>query len=220
MCCVTRRGSMGQVDLQLLGIVGPPFVDPSSVVAACQAAEAGGVTAVQVRLKTAPAAVTMRVTEQLVDVLSIPVYVNDRADVAVAAGAHGVHVGADDLAPSRVRTFSPSHFKIGVSVGTEAEAEQALQEPVDYWSAGSIFATGSKADAGKPIGPEGFRALASRAPAAIPVIAIGGIDACNAAAVIAAGARGLAVMSAIFGASDIERAARDLRDIVDGTLPG
>lgn len=209
---------MDQLDLRLLAIAGPPFVDPSSVVAACQAAEAGGVTAVQVRLKNAPAAVIMRATEQLVEILSIPVYVNDRADIALAAGAYGVHLGAEDLAPSRVRAFADPSFKIGVSVGTHAEADSTTAEPVDYWSIGAAFQTQSKSDAGEPIGTDGFRELAGRAPPGMPVIAIGGISKTNAPSIIEAGARGIAVIGAIFGAADIERAARDLRDIVDGML--
>jgi len=206
---------MDRVDLRLLAIAGPPFVDASSMMHACRAAEAGGVTAVQVRLKETPAGVTLRVTEQLIATLSIPVYVNDRADIAVAAGAHGVHLGAGDLAPSSVRLFAGPVMKIGASVGTHAEAESAQREPVDYWSTGSIFRTQSKSDAGEPIGVEGFKELAGRAPSGVPVIAIGGISASNAASVLEAGAQGIAVISAIFGTADIERAARGLRDIVD-----
>jgi thiamine-phosphate pyrophosphorylase len=209
---------MDQIDLRLLAIAGPPFVDPSSVVAACQAAEAGGVTAVQVRFKNAPAAVTLRVTEQLVDILSIPVYVNDRADIALAAGAYGVHLGAEDLAPSRVRVFAETSFKIGVSVGTHAEADSAVTERVDYWSTGSVFQTQSKSDAGEPIGTDGFRDVAGRAPPGMPVIAVGGITKTNAPSIIEAGAQGIAVISAVFGTADVEHAARELRDILDATL--
>jgi thiamine-phosphate pyrophosphorylase len=211
---------MDQPDLRLLAIAGPPFVDESSIVAACEAAVGGGVTAVQVRLKDLPASMIMEATEQLVQVLSVPVYVNDRADIAVAARASGVHLGTDDLAPSGVRLFAPTSFKIGVSVGTHEEADTALTQSADYWSTGSIFPTQSKVDAGEPIGLDGFRELARRAPRGVPVIAIGGISAINARDILEAGARGIAVISAVFGVTDIEHAARELRDIVDATLGG
>ena len=77
--------------------------------------------------------------------------------VLLAAGAEGVHLGADDLDPARVRSIAPDGFRIGVSVGTEDEAKQALSADVDYWSLGSIFHTDTKRDAGAPIGTEGFR---------------------------------------------------------------
>jgi thiamine-phosphate pyrophosphorylase len=135
--------------------------------------------------------------------------------VALVAGAHGVDVGADDISPVAVGRLAPRPFLIGVSVGDRREAAVALGADVDYWSIGSIFATGSKADAGSPVGTVGFRGLARLAPAGIPVIGIGGIDASNAAEVFGSGAQGIAVIGAIFGAGNFEKAARRLRDIVD-----
>lgn len=205
-------------DLKLLAIAGPPCLHSDTIVEACQAAEAGGVTAIQARLKDAGAAQLLDVTRRLIETLSIPVYVNDRADVALAAGARGVHVGADDIPVQAVRRLAPRPFRIGVSVGDGDEANTALQADVDYWSIGSIYATGSKADAGRPIGVGGFERLAANAPKGMPVIAIGGIDCTNAAAVIHAGAHGVAVISAVFGASDVEQAARDLRAVVEESL--
>ena len=184
----------------------------------CRAAEAGGVTAVQIRMKDAPASELLRVTVDLVATLTVPVYVNDRVDVALAARACGVHLGADDIAPILIRRIAPRSLRIGVSVGSPEEVDAALEADVDYWSAGSIYHTDTKLDAGTPIGPEGFRELARRAPKGMPVIAIGGIDRSNAPGILRAGAQGIAVIRAIFGASDVERAARVLRDIVDAEL--
>ena len=206
-------------DLRLLAVVGPPFVSANSVLDSCLAAEAGGVTAFQVRWKDAPASELVGLTERLVGSLSVPVYVNDRADVALAGGAVGVHLGADDLEPSRVRSMAPRPFRIGVSVGTPAEAEDALGADVDYWSLGSIYHTDTKRDAGAPIGTDGFRRLATLAPADTPVIAIGGIVCSNVADVLRAGADGVAVVSAVFGSHDVEQNARDLRAVIDGVLP-
>jgi thiamine-phosphate pyrophosphorylase len=166
-------------------------------------------------LKDAPPATILELTSRLVADLSIPVYVNDRVDIALAAGAHGVHVGADDIAPAAVRDLAPHPFRIGVSVGCDAEALAVREAPVDYWSIGSIYATGSKPDAGQPIGIGGFQSLAQQAPAGMPVIAIGGIDSTNAREILEAGAAGIAVISAIFGAADMERSARELRKIMD-----
>ena len=209
---------MSLPEVRLLAIAGPPTVEGSALVDACRAAARGGATAVQVRMKDAPAAELLRVTEAVCAAVSIPVYVNDRADVALAARAHGVHLGPDDVPPDEIRTLAPSPFRIGISVGSPTEADAALQADVDYWSIGPIFATATKPDAGPPIGASGFRKLARRAPADLPVIAIGGITATNMAEVLEAGATGVAVSRALFSAGDIERATRALRDIVDGTL--
>jgi thiamine-phosphate diphosphorylase len=145
----------------------------------------------------------------------VPVYVNDRADIALAAGAHGVHVGAEDLTPSAVRDLAGDALRVGVSVGNEEEAARALVEAADYWSIGSVFATGTKPDAGDPIGTEGFRVLADHAPEGMTVIAIGGITADNVAMVMGAGAEGVAVSRGIFGAPDPESSARAIRKAVD-----
>lgn len=211
---------MSLSDVSLVAIAGPPVVAVSALTTACRAAAAGGVTSVQVRIKNARAGELLRATEALRVALSIPVYVNDRADVALAARAHGVHVGAEDVPPEAIRALAGRPFRIGISVGSAAEVEAALQADVDYWSVGPIFATDTKPDAGAPLGTTGFCDLASRAPASLPVIAVGGITAENAAQVLEAGAHGIAVSSALFSASDITRAARALRDVVDRALNG
>jgi thiamine-phosphate pyrophosphorylase len=208
------------LDVRLLAIAGPPFLTVDSIVDSCCAAQAGGVTAVQVRLKDTPASEVLRITQELIASLVIPVYVNDRADVALAARAAGVHLGAADISPAMVRKFAARPLRIGVSVGTPEEAADALRADVDYWSIGSVFRTGTKSDAGDPIGIAGFGALARKAPPGMPVIAIGGIQQSNAGDVLRAGAQGIAVISAIFGASDVEQAARELRDIVESESPG
>lgn len=205
-------------DLRLLAVVGPPVVSPECVLDAGLAAEAGGATALQVRWKRATASGLLSLTENLVESLSIPVYVNDRADVALAAGADGVHLGAEDLDPARVRSISPANFRIGVSVGTKNEAKQVLAADVDYWSIGAIYHTDTKRDAGTPIGTEGFRRLAALAPDSMPVIAIGGIDASNVADILRVGALGVAVVNALFGSSEIEKNAREMRAIIDGII--
>jgi thiamine-phosphate pyrophosphorylase len=204
-----------QDDLRLVAIAGPPVLEVSNLVSACVAAAEGGVTAVQLRLKAEPAAVTLDLARDLVSRLSVPVWVNDRVDIAVAADARGVHVGSEDIPPDLIRAFAPPNLQIGVSVGDATEAERALGAAVHYWSIGAMFATRTKADAGPPIGPSGFRAVAAMAPPTMPTIAIGGITEENVAAVLDAGAHGVAVSQAVFGARSVRQAAQRLRTVID-----
>lgn len=205
------------IDVRLVGICDPSTLGARAI-ATAQAVEAGGATALQVRMKNSGAGDLLRWTERLMRAVALPVLVNDRVDVAWAAGAAGVHLGADDLPAHRVRGAVPGALSIGLSVGTDAEAARALGARADYWSLGSVFTTATKADAGAPIGIDGFRALARRAPVNMPVIAIGGVTPERARALCEAGATGVAVVSAIFDAPDPERAARALREAVDGGI--
>ncbi len=203
------------IDLRLLAIVDPAVIGQRDLAAVARDAEEGGATAIQLRMKHAPAADLFGAAVRLRSSLGIPVFVNDRADVALAAHAHGVHLGQDDLPAAVLRALVPPHFQIGISVGTPAEAQAARRATVDYWSIGPLYRTASKADAGVPLGPAGFCDLARLAPKGLPVIAIGGINATNAADAIRAGAAGVAVISAIFAAPDVRRATREIREAVE-----
>src|SRR2546427_6355860 len=113
----------------------------------------------------------------------------------------------------RSRPHLPHGFVLGISVGSPAEAARVGDWPADYWSVGPCFATGNKTDAGTPLGPEGFAALARLAPAGRPVIAIGGIAPANVGALATARAAGVAVIGAVWGgeANDPAAATRALR---------
>ena len=174
------------------------------------AAVRGGATMVQLRLKHADARTLVEVARQLVDTLPVPVIVNDRVDVALAAGAAGVHLGADDLPVAAARAITPAGFLIGVSVG--ADGEVAGSAGADYVGIGPVFGTRSKHDAGIAIGLAEFARLASRV--GLPAVAIGGVSADNAPEVISAGADGVAVISAILGSPDPEQSARALRSAI------
>ena len=143
----------------------------------------------------------------------VPLIINDRADVALAAGAAGVHVGVDDLSPALLRRVAPPGFIIGASVGSDDEVARAAG--ADYVGIGPVFATGSKADAGAAIGPARFGELARRC--GLPAVAIGGITSERVPDVLSAGAAGVAVISALFGASDPMIAARAIRDALDAS---
>lgn len=180
-----------------------------ALVARAVSAARGGATTIQLRLKDADARTLVEVARALRAALpaAVPLIVNDRVDVALVAGAQGVHVGIDDLPVAAVRRITPPGFIVGASVGSDAESTNA--RGADYVGIGPVYGSASKTDAGTAIGVAEFARLAARC--GVPAVAIGGIDAANAAPVMAAGAQGIAVIRAVFGARDPERAARDLR---------
>jgi len=181
-----------------------------------RAALAGGATVIQLRDKQAGGrqlADTGRALLALTRAAGALLIVNDRVDVAVAIDADGAHVGQEDLGARDARRLLGPGKLLGVSAANAAEAVQAERDGADYIGAGTVFATATKADAGTPIGMEGLAAI-SRA-VRIPSVAIGGINAANAAACIAAGAIGVAVISAVVSAEDIAGAARHLRGAID-----
>jgi thiamine-phosphate pyrophosphorylase len=175
------------------------------LVALARAAERGGVTSVQVRLKRASAREQAAAARALVAALRVPVLVNDRPDVALAAGAAGVHLGPDDLPVTLARKVVPPGFIIGASAGSAEEAAAAVG--ADYWGVGPWRLTGTKSDAGEPLGGAGFRRIAGLA-GATPCIAIGGVRPEDVGAVLVAGGVGVAVVSGILGEEDVEAAAR------------
>ncbi|MFN4178976.1 MAG: thiamine phosphate synthase [Armatimonadota bacterium] len=128
--------------------------------------------------------------------------VNDRVDIALAADADGIHVGDDDMPVPIARRLLGAGKIIGRSVANEEEALQAVAEGADYVSIGSIFATSTKPDAGEPVGVEMVKRVRQVLPPDYPLVAIGGINLQNAAAVFEAGADAVAVVSAIACADD------------------
>lgn len=138
--------------------------------------------------------------------------VNDRLDVALACDADGVHLGQDDMRADVARQIAPPGFIIGVSVGTIDEAVRAETQGADYLAVSPVFSTASKYNAGPGRGLDVLREI--RQAVRIPVIAIGGITKNNVQEVIAAGADGVAVISAVAGSADIAGAAREIRALV------
>jgi len=192
--------------LRLVAITDDVEEQRSMLVDRVAAAVRGGATSVQVRLKRATPREVVEITKAIVSKVPVPVIVNDRADIALAAGAAGVHVGEADLPVIAIRRFAPASFIIGASLGGEAELANAKE--ADYVGIGPLFATETKDDAGKAIGIEGFRKLAGLAGR--PAVAVGGLSADRAAQVMAAGAAGVAVINAIFRGDDPESAARSI----------
>ena len=170
------------------------------------AAVRGGATSVQVRLKSAAPREVVEITKAIIARVDVPVIVNDRADIALAAGAAGVHVGEADLPVAAIRRFAPSGFIIGASLGSDAELPNA--KDADYVGIGPVFSSDSKSDAGSAIGVDGFERLAALVPH--PAVAVGGITADRALQITVHGAIGVAVINAIFKADDPEIATREI----------
>ena len=179
------------------------------------AAVRGGVTLVQLRDKHAEGRAlleTARALKAVLDPLRVPLLVNDRADVAHAAGA-GCHVGQTDLPAEAARAILGPDAILGVSLDAPDQARSIDRDLVDYVAYGPFAATATKADAGGPIGSDGLAAVAKETM--LPLVAIGGIDARNAAEAVRAGADGIAVVAAIMAADDPEAASRALRAAID-----
>lgn len=192
-------------------LVADPEGTERSLLDDVQAALSGGATCVQLRAKRLDGydfwriATTLRALCAESDALFI---VNDRLDVALAVEADGVHLGVSDLPVDVARTMTPPGFVIGFSPQTMDDVRATAELGADYAGLGPVFATGSKDDAGAPIGLAGLRSQV--AACQVPTVAIGGITLANAADTVAAGVDGLAVIGAILRASDPEQATRDL----------
>ena len=192
--------------LRLIAITDDVRDGVDGLIGRAAAAVRGGVTMIQLRLKDVDARDLVRIARGLVDASPAPVLVNDRADIALAAGAAGVHVGVDDVPAAALRNVVPADFIIGASVGSEDEVKWSAG--ADYVGIGPVYATSSKPDAGGAIGIAEFARLAQLT--GLPAVAIGGIDPTNCRDTLGAGAHGVAVIRAIFSAPDPESAARAL----------
>ena len=190
--------------LRLVAITDDAIERRAGLVERASAAVRGGATCVQLRLKNAGAREVIEIARALVAAVSVPVIVNDRADIALAAGAAGVHVGPADLPVVAIRRFAPNGFVIGASLGSDRELENA--KDADYVGIGPLFSSPTKTDAGDAIGIAGFKRLSALCE--LPAIAIGGITAEVAPQIMEAGAAGVAAINAIFKGADPEGATR------------
>jgi thiamine-phosphate pyrophosphorylase len=211
------------VDLRLYAIVDPERSGGHELADLARQLASGGATLVQLRDKHSDTRVMVERARAIKAALpaNVPLLINDRVDVALAAGADGVHVGQTDMPPEDVRRLLGPDAIIGLSIKSVVQAEAAPLELLTYVAIGGVFATTSKNNPAVPIGLAGLQRVAAvfrrRAPK-LPICAIAGIDSGNAADVIAAGADGVSVISALSLAGDPEDAAGALRAIVDATL--
>ena len=175
------------------------------------AAVKGGVTLVQLREKTASTRAFIeqaRVLKRLLAPLRVPLLINDRIDVALAAGADGAHVGQQDMPVALARQLLGPAAIIGLSITELGQVRDRDVELADYLGVGPIFAQSTKLNATPPLGLDGLAKV--RRATGKPIVAIGGVSAANADAVRSAGADGIAVVSAIMGADDPRAAAAAL----------
>ena len=209
------------VDVRLNAIVDPERANGRPLAELSRMIVAGGATLIQLRDKHGT---TRRMIEQARAIKAalagtgVPMVVNDRVDVALVAEADGVHVGQDDMRVEDARRLLGRKAIIGLSIKSVALALAAPIDQLDYVGVGGVYATTSKDNPDPPIGVSGLRDIVDafrKRRRDLPICGIAGIDASNAAAVVAAGADGVAVISALSMQADPEAAARELRSVVD-----
>ncbi|KQY79131.1 thiamine-phosphate pyrophosphorylase [Ensifer sp. Root142] len=213
---------MPKVDFRLNTLADARLGDKASLADLAHIAALNGATLIQYRDKTSS---TREMIEQAraiaaaLAVTGVPFVVNDRIDVALAAGANGVHLGRDDMDAATARSIMGDTAIIGLTVKNEADAETAIASPIDYACIGGVYETLSKHNPDPPVGLEGFATLRAALLAAkpdLPVGAIAGINSQRAAEVVAAGADGVAVIFTT--AVDPAAATYELRACVDKAL--
>ncbi|TBF26790.1 thiamine phosphate synthase (plasmid) [Rhizobium leguminosarum] len=200
---------MKAFDLSLYLVLDPDLCAGIGMVETARLAVAGGATMVQLRDKhagTIRMIETGRALKQALDGTGALLIVNDDVEAAIAIGVDGLHIGQEDMDAMRARAMIGPEMILGQSVESEALANAVDPGLVDYTGVGPIFATPTKADHKQPIGFDGLARLVKASP--VPSVAIGGLKADHVAQVFAAGASGLAVVSAICGTPDPEAATR------------
>jgi thiamine-phosphate pyrophosphorylase len=201
--------------LRLYLLADTGLVAPTELPDVVSAALRGGVSAVQLRAKAETTLEMLELARAIgarCRAAGVPFLVNDRVDVALAAeaaGAHVGHIGEEDLSPADARRLLGPDAIVGVSVGAASEAREARVQGASYVSAGPMFATSTKSNAGPAAGEALLKSV--RAATSLPLVVIGGITAERAAALYAAGADGVCVGAAILRAADPESAARAFR---------
>jgi thiamine-phosphate pyrophosphorylase len=203
-------------DLSLYVITDPYLSKGRSHTEVVRAAVAGGATMIQLREKDTSSLAFYRLADELVAETrsaGVPLIINDRVDIALAIDADGVHVGQDDLPAKIVRNLIGNGKILGVSASTVEEAKKAEKDGADYIGVGAVYATATKADAGEAIGLDKLAEI--KRAVRIPVVAIGGIGLGNIGDVIRAGADGAAVVSAVVSAPDMQKAAFELKEVIE-----
>ncbi len=215
---------MNPVDIRLYGIIGPENTGGRDLVACVAQAVAGGTTIIQLRDKSSDAGKLVDTARALMRALAgtgVPLLINDRVDIALASGADGVHLGQSDMSVEDARQLLGGDKIIGITLKTDQHARALSEQDVDYACIGGVFATFSKDNPDPPVGLAGLARIAGIAREAkpgLPVGAIAGIYSANLHGVIDAGADGIAVISALFAATDIPAASRELKLAIDDAL--
>ena len=212
------------VDIRLYGVLDPTRCKARDPIELTKCAARGGITLLQLRDKLSSTRDQIALARELGEVLkphAIPLIVNDRIDVALAAGAAGVHVGRTDMLVEDARRLLGAEAILGATVHHLYELDELPTQSIDYFGLGPVFATQSKDPGDPPFGPKGLSSLIRGLRCVVgkqPCCGIAGIKSANAASVIDVGADGVAIISDIFMANDVEASTRRLRQIVDQAL--
>ena len=205
-----------KVDYTLYLVTDRELMSVDTIEECVEQAVLGGCTIVQLREKTASSneffQTALRVRE-ITSRLGVPLIINDRADIALAVDADGLHIGQDDLTYEAARKIVGHDKIVGVSAHNLSEAETAAKMGADYIGVGAMFATGTKSDA-SPTDINELKCI--REAVKIPMVAIGGINKKNVARLTNTGVDGIAVVSAIVAEQDIVGAARNLKALFMG----
>lgn len=199
--------------LLLYAVTDRAWLNGASLASQVESALRGGATFIQLREKAMPYDDFLREAlciKALCAQYNVPFVINDNVEVAVACDADGVHVGQSDMAAGNVRARLGGGKIIGVSAQTVEQALTAERNGVDYLGVGAVFPTSTKKDA-DAVSRETLKAICSAV--SIPVIAIGGITRDNVQDLAGTGIAGVALVSAIFAAPDIQSATRELNDL-------
>lgn len=205
------------LDMRLYLVTDRSYLAGRDFLTVLDAALRGGVTMIQLREKEASSREFFDLAIQVRELAhshGVPLWINDRLDIALAVEADGLHIGQSDLPAAVARRLMPPAMKLGVSAQTVEQAIQAERDGADCLGVGAMFPTGTKSDA-KPVSADELRRI--KQTVRIPIVAIGGINASNLALPMRYGADGVAVVSAIMFAPDPEAAARELRQAVDNS---
>lgn len=202
-----------EIDYTLYLCTDRKLMSTNTLEEAVEQAILGGCSLIQLREKQSSSREFFEMAKRIkaiTDRYRVPLIINDRIDIALAVDAAGVHLGQEDIPAKEARRIMGEEKVIGVSARTVELARKAVEDGADYLGVGAMFATNTKGNA-KVIGKEKLKEI--RATVSIPIVAIGGINHSNAAQLVDTGINGLAVVSSVIGASDIQAAARKMRTI-------
>lgn len=201
----------GKRHMLLYAVTDRAWVGKQTLYEQVEAALKGGVTCVQLREKELDEAAFLQEAKGICALCrryNVPFIINDNVEIAIACGADGIHVGQEDMAAGKVRRRVGDGMILGVSVHTVEEARQAVQDGADYLGLGAVFPTSTKTDV-EQMSSETLQTICNAVD--VPIVAIGGINRDNLLKLAGSGVDGVALVSAIFSAEDIEGACRELR---------